>query len=139
MKPMEHYFTQLSEMLWVGNANAAETFFSRGRKNPGNIRSIVCPAQDCIEKRGIVYHESLAVLTFPWMDDHQITQSEADACVAFYRAMRPTFVHCAAGANRSLAVAAILLVSDGLTLDQAFEKSWPWHDDIGSSVAQVAR
>ena len=134
-----YHYQKLADGLWVGSANAAEEFFSAaaiGEQQPRDgIRSIISPAADCVTSRKLVYNRHLSVMLLPYADHDAIRTEVADAIIAFHKAVRPTFVHCAAGANRSLAVASMLLVAvHGWSLEKAFEVSWPWCGGIRQGV-----
>lgn len=134
---MKHTYSKLSSRLWVGDANVAESLFTRHANPPDGIKSIICPAIDCVALRGIVYHRHLHVMMLPWPDGQVISRATHQALLAFFDAFYPTFVHCAAGANRSLAIAALLLVHEGKSLEDAFKLAEPWHPTIWQSVVDL--
>jgi hypothetical protein len=132
-----YHYTKLIDGLWVGNANAAEEYFSsktEDRPRDG-IKSVISPAADCVATRKLVYNRWLSVLLMPYADHDAIRKEVADSILAFHKAHQPTFVHCAAGANRSMAVASIILCGNyGWSLRRAFDVAWPWCGGIRESV-----
>lgn len=134
---------QLSPMMWQGDMEAAKSVVGpqSSEWQKLGIKAVICPgARERLVKHGIEYHNELDILLVGWPDHRVVEPKEMHAVVVFHRTFgSPTFVHCMGGTNRSCAIAASILIEDGLTLEQAFAKVKPWHEQMVKNVEAYAK
>jgi hypothetical protein len=112
--------TRLSEKVWQSNQAEARRLCENGSEAwiREGFKAVVCPAFNV----RIPYHPRIAALLLPVWDDTDAPGIMYETAARFHRDFGPTLVHCNGGLNRSSAFAAALLITDGLSIEEAVRK-----------------
>jgi len=135
-------FKQITNRLFQGDAEDAKATVSprSDRWRELGIKAVICPgARERLVVHGIEYHNELEVLLLAWADHEPVCPAIFNMIVEFHRLQNgATFVHCMGGTNRSAAIAAAILVSEGKSIDEAFAVIKPWHPQMILNVRAFA-
>ena len=119
--PLAAMLTRLSEKVWQSDQadarrlceDPSEAWMGEG------FKAVICPAYNV----RIPYHPRIAALLLPVWDDTDAPPAMYETAARFHRDFGPTLVHCNGGLNRSSAFAAALLVTGGLSIEEALRKT----------------
>lgn len=135
-------FAKIHETLYQGDAEDARATVSpkSDRWRHLGIKGVICPAaRERLIVHGIEYHNELPVLLLAWADHEPVRPAIFEMIVSFHRLVgSPTFLHCMGGTNRSAAIAAAILISEGKTVEEAFAVIKPWHEAMVRNVKVFA-